>query len=259
VGRDFDPLARALSEDYRVICPDLPGRGLSEWADDPERYTAAATTDLLAAFCDDLGLTSLSFVGTSLGGRLGIALSAGELSERITHLVVNDSRPEAPGVDDPPDGGEGGPDGADDPEEGLDRILEYLTNPPTFDRLSGLEAYYRETYDAIAGMDDREWRRFTLTSARRTDAGAFAPAYDTRIVEPLFAEAEGLNEWPLWEDAAADLLVVRARESDVLYEHTFDGMLERRPDAESLTVPGGHPPALSEPAAVETVRAFLAE
>lgn len=160
-------------------------------------------------------------------------------------------------MDDPPEDGSGDAAGDDGEEEGLDRILAYLTDPPTFDRLTEVEAYYRETYAGIAGMSNREWRRFTLTSARRTDDGEFAPAYDTRVVEPLFEEAEGLDEWHLWEDAAAELLVVRARDSDVLYEHTFEEMLQRRPDARSLSVPGGHPPALNDAGEVETVREFL--
>lgn len=244
VGRDFDPLARALADEYRVLCPDLPGRGLSEWADDPgEEYTAAAMTGLLAGLCRDLDLDPLRVVGTSLGGGLGLALAAGPLADRVSHLVMNDVGP-APADD------------ADD--DGADRILEYLTDPPTFDALTGLEAYYRDVYEPFSEQTDAEWRRFTVTSARRTDGGQFTPNYDTRVVEPLFAEEAG-DQWALWEAADADLFVLRGADSDILAADTFEEMVERRPDAGTLVVEDcGHAPALNVPAQVDPVRSFLA-
>lgn len=245
VGRDFDPLARALEDDYRVVCPDLPGRGLSEWADDEERYTAGAMADLLVGFCDALDLESLSFVGTSLGGRLGTILSAGTLADRISHLVLNDPALEVPSGD------------AAGDEGGRDRIRSYLTSPPTFDRLTELEGYYRDTYAAMSEQSDREWARFTRTSARRTDGGTVTPNYDTRIVDPLFDEAEGVDEWPVFEGADAEMLVIRAEASDVLHEPVFEEMLDRRPDADSMVVPGGHPPPLNREADHRRIRAFL--
>ncbi|MFQ3318638.1 MAG: pimeloyl-ACP methyl ester carboxylesterase, partial [Natronomonas sp.] len=167
VGRDFDPLARALADEYRVLCPDVPGRGLSEWA--PGRYTPSAMAELLVGFCDALDLDSIRWVGTSMGGRLGLALAAGPLEDRIDRFVMNDVGPA---------------DEDDTDEEGVQRIIDYLTDPPTYDALSGLEGYYRDTYAEYGDMSDAEWRRFTLTSARRRDDGAWTPSYDTRIVEP---------------------------------------------------------------------------
>ncbi|MFC6733423.1 alpha/beta fold hydrolase [Haladaptatus sp. GCM10025707] len=117
VGRDFDPLARHLEDDYWVLCPDMPGRGLSEWAEEDTTYGPESMTEMLVAFCEALDIDTMRWVGTSMGGILGIALAAGPLAERITHMVVNDVSP-APAED----------DGAD---EGLDRIIEYLTNPPS--------------------------------------------------------------------------------------------------------------------------------
>ncbi|MFC6963492.1 alpha/beta fold hydrolase [Halocatena marina] len=77
VGRDFDPIARSLSDTYRVLCPDLPGRGLSEWYGDPAGYSNQAMVELLTEFCDVLDLESIRWIGTSMGGGLGMALAGG--------------------------------------------------------------------------------------------------------------------------------------------------------------------------------------
>lgn len=245
VGRDFDPLAERLADSYRVLCPDMPGRGLSEWADDPDAtYTGAAMGDLLVGFCDALDLDELRWVGTSMGGQLGMGLAAGPLESRITHLVMNDVGP-APAED----------EGA---EEGIERIVEYLTDPPAFDRLTDLEGYYRETYDTFSAMTDAEWRRLTRTSARRTDEGQFAPAYDPRVVEPLLTTEPAVNPWAAWEAIDAPTLVLKGADSDILADDTFEEMQRRRPEIETLVVDCGHAPALNVDEQVDPLRAFLA-
>lgn len=252
VARDFDPLARALADEYRVIALDLPGRGESEWAADPERYRVEQTAALVAAFCRERGLGDsepLRIVGTSLGGRIGLHLAGDHLAERVSHLVLNDTYPE-PSVERVERGGED--------SEGLDRILEYLTNPPTFDRVSELEEYVRETYEVMAPQTDAEWRRMARTTARRTADGQLTPNYDVRVVEPVFEEGEEIDERPLWREAPCEAMVVRAAESDVLSAPTHERMLAERPSARSLEVPGGHPPPLNVPEQVEPVRDFLA-
>lgn len=229
VGRDFDPLARELADDYRVLCPDLPGRGLSEWA--TTHYGPDAMASLLAGFYDELGLESTRYVGTSMGGTLGVRLTAGDLADRIDALVLNDVGP--------------GPAQDAEAEAGLQRIIDYLTNPPSFDRLSELEAYFREAYATFNEQSDEEWRRLTRTSARRADDGSFTPNYDTRIVEPVVAADPDDDPWDLWEAIDVPTLVLRGRESDILGEDTFEEMLERRPETESLVVDCGHAPALN--------------
>jgi pimeloyl-ACP methyl ester carboxylesterase len=229
VGRDFDPLARELADDYRVLCPDMPGRGLSEWS--PAHYEPAAMVDLLVEFYDELGLESTRYVGTSMGGTLGIRLAADELADRIDALVLNDVGPE-PAED----------EGA---EEGIQRIIDYLTNPPTYDRFTEMEAYFREAYATFNEQSDAEWRRLTRTSSRRTDDGQFTPNYDTRIVEPVVTAESERDPWDLWEAVDVPTLVLRGADSDILGEGTFEEMLRRGPETESLVVDCGHAPALN--------------
>lgn len=242
-GRDFDFLAERLVDEYRVLCPDMPGRGLSEWAEEGEAdtlYTGSRMTELLVGFFDELGIEEARYVGTSMGGQLGMGLVAGPLEERITHLVMNDVGP-APAED-------------EDAQEGIDRIIEYLTNPPTYDRLTDLEAFYRETYATFSELTDEEWRVMTVGSARRTEDGQFTPAYDPRIVEPLLTEETDVDPWALWESIETPTLVLKGANSDILADATFERMQELRPGIETREYDCGHAPSLNVPDQVYPIR-----
>jgi pimeloyl-ACP methyl ester carboxylesterase len=249
VGRDFDALAAALEDEYRVVCPDVPGRGWSEWPDDTSAYTTEAMAERLAGFCDELGFEQVRWVGTSMGGGLGIALAGGALSDRISHLVVNDVSPDPTG---------------DAEEEALERIVEYVGDPPVVDTVTELESYYRELYEGrFSAMSDEEWTAFTLRSARRTDDGGVTRAYDPRILEGLGDGGgeedadEGPDGWSIWESVDAELMVVHGEDSEILPTPVYEEMLERRPDAESLEVDSGHAPMLDTAEQIEPIRAFL--
>jgi pimeloyl-ACP methyl ester carboxylesterase len=251
VGRDFDFLCERLADEYRLLCPDMPGRGLSEWADEEgERtepdtlYTGSRMAELIVGFFDELGIDSARYVGTSMGGQLGIALAAGALRERISHLVVNDVGP-APAED-------------EDAQEGIERIIEYLTNPPRFDRLTDLEEFYRETYSTFSPLTDAEWRVFTVGSARRTEEGEFTPAYDPRIVEPLLTEETDADPWAAWESLDLPTLVLKGERSDILADETFERMTETRPGTETRVYDCGHAPSLNVPEQVDPIRELLA-
>jgi pimeloyl-ACP methyl ester carboxylesterase len=247
VGRDFDPLAERIADDYRVICPDMPGRGLSEWADGDDQaeewYTAEFMAGLITGFYDELGLESTRYAGISMGGMLGVGLAAGPLADRISHLLMVDVGP--------------GPAEDESADEGIQRIIDYLTNPPRFDRLTDLETYFQDVYDTFSPMDDDEWRRLTLTSARRGDEGHWLPNYDPRIVEPLLMADDG-DAWDAWDALDCETFVVKGEHSDILSDATFAEMVERKPDTGTLEVEGcGHVPALNVPEQVDPVRAFL--
>jgi pimeloyl-ACP methyl ester carboxylesterase len=241
-GRDFDPLAAALADEYRVLCPDMPGRGESEW--DPDQYDAASLSTIIVGFFEELGLTDAHYLGLSMGGQLGIGVVAGPLADRVRRLVLVDIGPD--------------PDDDDTADEGVQRIIDYLTNPPTFDALTELEAYFRDVYDTFSAMTDAEWRRLTRTSARRTEDGQFAPNYDTRIVEPLLlADDDGPDQWAQFDAIDQPVMTVKAEHSDILSDATFAEMRERKPDMETLVVDCGHAPALNVPEQTKPIREFL--
>ncbi|MFB6083413.1 MAG: alpha/beta fold hydrolase [Halorientalis sp.] len=243
-GRDFDPLARDLEDDYHVVCPDMPGRGWSEWADEPaERYSNAAMVETLVAFCDALDLASIRYVGTSMGGGLGMALAGGPLADRIERLVINDMPPN-PETDAAP--------------EALGRIMEYVPDPPTVETVTELEDYFRELYEGrFSEMSDAEYRRLTLTSARRTDDGRVTVHYDPRILQD--EDDEGPDPWDVWAAIDAPILILRGTESDILPEEPFERMLEVQPDAETVEIDCGHAPALNTPEQLDPIRDLFAE
>lgn len=243
VGRDFDPLASQLAATYHVLCPDMPGRGLSEWADHPDKdYTGPALVSLLIDFYDRLNLESIRWIGTSMGGTLGIALAGGPLQDRISHLVVNDVGPD--------------PVGTDDSTGGVERIIEYLSSPPTFDRYSELEEYYREVYATFSPMTDDEWRRLTITSGRRRDDGQITPNYDPRVVEPLLLGGD-TDQWDAWDAITADIFILHGRDSDILTTDTVMEMQSRQPDAQLVEIDCGHAPTLNVPDQIDPLREFL--
>jgi pimeloyl-ACP methyl ester carboxylesterase len=243
-GRDFDPLARELQGDYHVVCPDMPGRGWSEWADDPAaRYSNAAMVETLVGFCDALDLGSLRYVGTSMGGGLGMALAGGPLADRIERLVINDMPPNPE---------------ADSAPEALGRIMEYVPNPPTVETMTELEAYFRDLYEGrFSEMTDDEYRRLTVTSARRTDDGRVTTHYDPRILAGE-DDDEGPDPWDVWAAIDVPILVLRGTDSDILPAEPFERMLEVQPDAETVEVDCGHAPALNTPEQIDPIRELFA-
>jgi pimeloyl-ACP methyl ester carboxylesterase len=241
VGRDFDPLARELEAEYHVVCPDMPGRGLSQWGEPTETYTNDAMLSVLVGLVDQLGVDDLRYVGTSMGGGLGIALAGGPLADTITHLVVNDVSPNPE-------------EGAD--EEAIERIFEYVPNPEVFDTVTELEDYLKELYQGrFSPMTEAEWRRMAVTGARRTDAGKIAPAYDPGIVvEEEESDEDAPDPWDVWAAIDAEILILRGVDSGVLPQEPFEKMLELQPDARTVEVDCGHAPSLNTPKQIGPIR-----
>ena len=135
-GRDMDDIAAHLAQRYRVICPDTIGRGLSQWSPAPEKeYCLAFYADLARALADRLGLAQVHWLGTSMGGAIGIHAAAGALRGRIRRLVLNDVGPQLA-------------------DAAIQRIRAYAGSPPAFDTVSELEAYFRSVYKPYGAMAD---------------------------------------------------------------------------------------------------------
>ncbi len=241
-GRDFDPLARELVDDYHVVCPDMPGRGLSQWADDPaDRYSNAAMVETLVGLCDALDFESIRYVGTSMGGGLGMALAGGPLADRIERLVINDMPPNPE---------------ADATPAALGRIMEYVPDPPTVGTVTELEDYYRDLYEErFSEMTDAEYRRLAVTSARRTDAGRVTTHYDPRILAGEDDEdGDAPDPWDVWAAIDVPILLLRGVDSEILPEAAYERMCDTQPDAETVEIDCGHAPALNTPEQIEPIR-----
>jgi pimeloyl-ACP methyl ester carboxylesterase len=239
-GRDMDELAAHLAARYRVICPDTIGRGLSQWSAAPERdYALAAYGRIAVSLADQLGIRELCWVGTSMGGALGIHLAAGALRGRIRRLVLNDIGPQL------------GP-------AAVERIRAYAGNPPQFERVSELEQYFRTVYKPYGWLADEQWRRLTETSVRRTPEGKVTPHYDPRMVLQFVHHPADYELWPAYDSIHVPTLCLRGETSDLLLPETAEEMRRRGPRAVVVTIAGcGHAPALNVPEQLELVTSFL--
>ncbi|MCI5076171.1 alpha/beta hydrolase [Oricola sp.] len=240
-GRDFDEAAIALSDDYFVICPDTLGRGLSSWAKDAATgYTFATYGAHAEAILDHFGVTTLRWIGTSMGGLIGVTLAAGALKGRITHLVVNDIGPWIP-------------------EEAAGRIRDYVGSPPSFDTIGEMEHWLRTSYAPFGQNSDVFWRRMADTSSRRKDDGRVTVHYDPQIVSQFTLHKSDLDCWPAWDAIGAKTLLLRGAQSDVLPKAVASEMCERGPKPELVEFAGvGHAPTLATNDESRLLRAFLA-
>jgi len=235
-GRDFDALAVALARDFHVICPDLPGRGASDWLPDPLRYEATTYLLALSHLLARIG-RPVRWVGTSLGGICGMLVAACEHAP-ISRLVLNDIGPFVPVT-------------------ALERIAAYLAEQPDFATLAELEAHLRRIHAPFGALSDGQWVHLARNSARNTAAGRVAPNYDPRIAEAYLSEsARDIDLWAIWSRISVPILAVRGVHSDVLTEQTLARM--QADGAQSVLVSdAGHAPALMDAPTIEAVVRFL--
>jgi len=239
-GRDMDDIAAHLATRYRVVCPDTLGRGLSQWSPAPEtEYCLAFYGRLAQSLADQLGLERVHWLGTSMGGALGLYLAAGAMRGRIRRLVLNDIGPQLGAA-------------------AVERIRAYAGKPPQFARLSELEAYFRTVYKPFGWLSDDQWRRLAETSARRLPDGGFAPHYDPKMVLQFEHHPHDYDQWDAYDAIDVPTLCLRGETSDLLLAGTAEQMRKRGPRAVVVTIAGcGHAPALNVPGQFALVERFL--
>ena len=242
-GRDFDFLAQSLASDFRVICPDMPGRGESDWLHAKNEYGyplyLADLTALIARVTAG-GAEKVAWVGTSMGALAGIMLAA--LPDNpIEKLVANDA-------------------GMIVPKAALERIAMYVGRVWKFGSLDALEAHVRRAYAPFGPLTDAQWRHLTETSAMQDKDGAWMQAYDPAIGDAFQGELADVDLSLVWDAVACPTLLLRGAESDVLPPEVAVAMTQRGPRARLVEFEGyGHAPMLLDDAQVDIVRAFLLE
>jgi pimeloyl-ACP methyl ester carboxylesterase len=241
-GRDFDELARTLCAQWRVICPDIAGRGDSDRLADPKHYTWAQYVADMVTLIARLDVETVSWLGTSMGGFVGMALAA-QAGSPVKKLVLNDAGPVI-----------GKPS--------LERIAAYVGQAPTFPSLEEAEKYIRAISAPFGPHTDAQWRFLTETWVRRSDDGSWRPHYDTRIAEVYRATMpeKDLEIWHLYDAVRCPTLLIRGEHSDVVSRETAAEMARRGPRAKVVELKGvGHAPTLLHPAQIAIVRDFLLE
>ena len=239
-GRDMDHIAAHLSQRWRVICPDTIGRGLSQWSPDPAgEYNLAFYERLALSLVDQLGITRMHWLGTSMGGAIGLRASAGSLRGRIDRLVINDIGPTLP-------------------QAAIDRILAYAGSPAAFATVTELGHYFRTIYKPYGWLGDEHWRLLTETSLRRLPDGRVTPHYDPAMVQQFVHHPHDYEQWDAWDSLTLPVLCLRGESSDLLLADTAEAMRVRGPRAVVATIAGcGHAPALNTPQQFALVERFL--
>jgi len=240
-GRDFDDLAQVLADRYHIIAPDTLGRGLSQWSPNPaEEYQLSFYGQLATALVDHYGFQKMRWVGTSMGGAIGIKVASSSLQGRITHLVINDIGPQLA-------------------EVAVNRIRSYAGKPPEFDRVSELNTYLRTVYKPYGFATDDQWQRMADTSARRLPSGKVTTHYDPNMVLQFVHHPQDYDQWDAYDQVTAKTLVLRGADSDLLLPEWAEEMTRRGPKARLVTVPGcGHAPSLNVPEQTDLIAEFLA-
>ena len=240
-GRDFDTAAAALCDDYYVICPDTLGRGLSAWARDPEReYTLEFYCEQAVSLLDGMGFDTVRWVGTSMGGAMGILLAGGPAKNRLSHLLLNDIGPELDAT-------------------AVARLKSYVTDPPVVPRLTDLEHLLRTIYAPFGTLTDQEWRSLTEHSARRTRDGQFTLHYDPRVMHIFAADVDRFRLWQPYDAVDCKTLLFVGEHTDLLTPQIIGNMRARGPKPAVETIAGcGHAPYLNTAHQLDLMRRFLA-
>jgi pimeloyl-ACP methyl ester carboxylesterase len=241
-GRDFDELARVLSSQFRVVCPDVAGRGDSDRLADPALYAMRQYLADMVTLVARLDVEAVYWLGTSMGGLIGMALAA-QSGSPVAKLVLNDAGPVVA-------------------RAALERIGGYLGKSPTFASVAEAEQYIRTIAASFGPHSDAQWRFLTETWLRKNDDGTWRAHYDPRIAESFHADMpeKDLELWNLYDAVRCPTLVLRGEHSDLLARSTAAEMAQRGPKAKVVEIRGvGHAPTLLHADQIAVVRDFLLE
>jgi pimeloyl-ACP methyl ester carboxylesterase len=248
VADDFDVMAQALAGDYRVICPDIVGRGRSGRLLNPQLYRipqyVSDMVTLLARVLPDHGEASVDWFGTSMGGLIGLGL-ASLPGNPIRKLILNDIGPVlAPAA--------------------LQRIGDYIGQDMRFDSFAEAAQFIRDVSLTFGPHTDAEWHKLASDVLRQDKDGKWVRHYDMGLAQPFrsatpeSAEADQAALWMAYDAIRCDTLLVRGAESDLLSPETAQQMCQRGPRARLVEIPGvGHAPTFLHEDQIAIVRQFL--
>lgn len=236
-SRDFDDIAKVLSREYRVVCPDIVGRGESDWLPDPLGYAIPQYLSDMTALIARLGVEKVDWLGTSMGGIIGMAL-ASLPNTPIRKLVLNDI-------------------GAFVAKESLQRIGTYLV-PAAYDSLESAIEGMKQTYPALKHITDVQWQHLAK-AGYRLENGLWTQHYDPAIGDiTRAASSMDVDLWPIWRAISCPQMLIWGETSDVLSAATVQQMQAENSDLTLYSIPGTpHVPSLMEDEQIKRVSEWL--
>jgi pimeloyl-ACP methyl ester carboxylesterase len=239
-SRDFDYLANKLSSDYRVLCPDVVGRGDSDHLASADGYNYLQYNADMNALIARTGSEQVNWIGTSMGGIIGMVLASMSQSP-IRRLVINDIGPEVS-------------------RDALLSISENLSPKDDFGSLEEIEQYLRKIYHEFSPMSDEDWKHITEHSSRRTKQGKWRLKFDEGVGEAFRESITYLNVdmWDTWEKIKCPVLLLRGKNSSFLTEGIAKKMLDSGPETTLVEFDDtGHTPTLRNAKQVKVVSDWL--
>jgi pimeloyl-ACP methyl ester carboxylesterase len=241
-GRDFDYLARKACVQYRVICPDYPGRGISDALENPVYYNNAQYLSDSLAILSVIKFEILDWLGTSMGGLVGMALAASD-NNPVRKIVLNDVGPFISG-------------------QALAVIGDYLTDTPAFSSLRQAESYFRQVYASFGKLDDEHYLHFVEHGVKPSSSGnGFVLNNDPEIIARFISNKPVDHHlWDIWDRISIPTLILRGQYSGLLLPQTVEQMKFRHALAQSVEIPGcAHAPSLMTESQIEIVNNWLTD
>jgi pimeloyl-ACP methyl ester carboxylesterase len=237
---DFERMAQSLSSRYRVIAPDVVGRGESDSLVDPMGYNTVTYAADMITLIAHLNVPQVDWLGTSMGGMIAMLL-AGQPNSPIRRLILNDVGPTLS-------------------LEALKRIVGYVGSPYEFADLETARRYVRLIFAPFALKTEADWDALIDSTLKSLPNGGYRFNYDKNISKPLQAALLGtdINLWPMYDRIQCPTLLLHGELSDLLSPTTALEMTQRGPCATLKTVAGvGHAPMLMSDDQIALVRDFL--
>jgi pimeloyl-ACP methyl ester carboxylesterase len=239
-GRDFDVLAQALAPHYRVICPDIAGRGKSSWLENKADYSYATYLADMSALLLQLHLSKVTWLGTSMGGILGMMIASSQPA-LVQRMVLNDV-------------------GSVVSAEGLKRILGYVGTSNVFADKESAMQHLRTIMKPFGIHSEPQWQHMFAISFTALPDGTYTFAYDPAISQPFKEAASTEKELQdidlsmFWNAVQCPVLILRGEDSDILSAETAQSMCKRAIATDYIEIEGaGHAPALMDDYQVSTV------
>ncbi len=238
LSRDFDVLAKALSKNYRVVCPGVVGRGYSDWFGNKQNYNFLQYCADMNALIANLDVEKVHWIGTSMGGLIGLILSALPHTP-IESLILNDVGPDLKRME-------------------LQRLGRYIGKAPTFEDQEALFEYYRETYQAFGALPEKQWKEMAIYSSFKEDYG-YRMHYDPKIGDAFRASYSFFNFdlWKYWDEIECPSLLIRGELSTFFTEETAEKMIQRGTEVQFEEVENvGHAPMLNNKHEIGFIKQF---